>query len=494
MFSAFRTKCDQALLTALDTSQAIIEFKPDGTILNANGSFLKAMGYSLDEIRGRHHSIFVEPGYAASRPYKDFWAALARGEFQSAEYKRLAKGGREIWIQATYNPVRDRAGRIVRVVKLATDVTARKLQDADAQGQIAAIGKSQAVIQFNLDGTIITANDNFLAAVGYRLDEIVGRHHSMFVDAAYAASDDYRRFWEMLGRGEYQAAEYKRIGKDGREIWIQASYNPIFDLNGKPFKVVKYATDITRQMQERLNRSATGKAVDADLSEIVRAVSTATERAQTSAQASVETSSNVQSAAAGAEQLAASVNEISRQTADASRVSSEAVDQAHKTGGIVDGLAAAAQRIGDVVKLITDIAGQTNLLALNATIEAARAGEAGKGFAVVASEVKNLANQTAQATEEITSQIGQVQGATQQAVAAIQGIGSTIQRLSEISSLIAAATEEQNVVTQSISANMQVVAQNVSSISDSVSEIAEATETASGLTLKVKEASLALAS
>jgi methyl-accepting chemotaxis protein len=490
----FRSNDAKAILAALDSSQAIIEFDPDGKILGANQPFLDAMGYKLEEIKTRHHSMFVEPAYKASAEYKAFWDALRRGEFQSAEYKRLGKGGREVWIQASYNPIRDRRGKTVKVVKFATDVTARKLQDADIQGQIAAIGKSQAVIQFKLDGTILDANANFLNAVGYKLDEIAGRHHSMFVEPAFASSAEYRQFWEALGRGEYQAAEYKRLGKGGREIWIQASYNPILDYNGRPFKVVKYATDITRQMQDRQRRAATGKSVDSDLGEIVRAVFTATERANSSANASVETSSNVQSAAAGAEQLAASVNEISRQTADASRVSSEAVAQAQKTSAIVDGLANAASRIGDVVKMITDIAGQTNLLALNATIEAARAGEAGKGFAIVASEVKNLATQTAKATEEITDQISQVQGATGQAVGAIQEIGQTIQRLSEISSLIAAAAEEQNVVTQSISSNMQTVAQSVSNISESVGEIAQATETAGMLTRKVKEASLALAS
>ena len=237
----------RAMIKALDKSQAVIQFAPDGTIVSANENFLGAVGYSLEEIQGKHHSIFVEPGYKESAEYKEFWAKLARGEYQAAEYKRLGKGGREIWIQASYNPVTDAKGRVTRVVKYATDITQQKLINADFSGQISAIGKSQAVIEFNMDGTIINANPNFLGAVGYELEEIQGKHHRMFVEPGYKDSSEYKEFWEKLGRGEYQAAEYKRVAKGGREIWIQASYNPILDLNGKPFKVVKYATDITNQ-------------------------------------------------------------------------------------------------------------------------------------------------------------------------------------------------------------------------------------------------------
>jgi methyl-accepting chemotaxis protein len=234
-------------VAAIRKSQAVIEFKMDGTILDANDNFLKALGYRLEEIEGQHHSMFVEPTYRQSSEYREFWAALNRGEYQAAEYKRIGKGGKEVWIQASYNPILDPNGKPFKVVKYATDVTAQKLQNEDYVGQIAAIGKSQAVIEFKMDGTVQTANDNFLKALGYTLDEIKGRHHSMFVDEAYRQSYEYKEFWAALNRGEYQAAEYKRIGKGGKEVCIQASYNPIMDLNGKPFKVVKYATDITPQ-------------------------------------------------------------------------------------------------------------------------------------------------------------------------------------------------------------------------------------------------------
>ncbi len=234
-----------AKLAALDKSQAVIEFSPDGTILDANANFLAAMGYRLEEIKGRHHRIFVETAFSESAEYRQFWEKLRRGEYDSREYRRLAKGGREVWIQASYNPVLRRDGSPAKIVKFATDITEQKRSSADAMGQIAAIGKSQAVIHFNLDGTIIDANENFLSAMGYRLDEIKGKHHSLFVSEAHARSDDYRRFWEKLRAGKYDAGEYQRLGKGGREIWIQASYNPIFDMNGKPFKVVKFASDIT---------------------------------------------------------------------------------------------------------------------------------------------------------------------------------------------------------------------------------------------------------
>ena len=213
----------EAKLTALDRSKATIEFDLNGIILSANQNFLSAVGYSLEEIVGQHHSMFVEPSYKASPEYAAFWAALGRGEFQAAQYKRIAKGGREIWIEASYNPVLGRDGRPVKIVKFATDISRQKAEDADRVGQISAIRKSQAVIAFTLDGIILEANDNFLGAVGYTLDEIKGKHHSMFVDADYRTSREYADFWDSLRRGEFQAAQYKRIAKGGREIWIQAS-------------------------------------------------------------------------------------------------------------------------------------------------------------------------------------------------------------------------------------------------------------------------------
>ena len=234
-------------LDAISKAMAIVEFNLDGMVRTANDNFLNAMGYSLEEIRGKHHSLFIEPSYRDSREYRAFWDKLGRGEYDSGEYKRIGKGGKEVWIQASYNPIMGLNGKPFKVVKYATDVTVQKLHNADFEGQIAAVGKAQAVIEFTLDGKVVAANDNFLKTLGYSLSEIKGQHHSMFVDSAYRDSVDYRLFWEKLGRGEYDAGEYKRIGKGGKEVWIQASYNPIMDLNGKPFKVVKYAIDVTVQ-------------------------------------------------------------------------------------------------------------------------------------------------------------------------------------------------------------------------------------------------------
>ena len=238
---------DKAELEALGRSHAVIHFTPDGIILNANDNFLNAMGYTLDEIKGKHHRIFCDPAYAKSDEYKKFWYKLASGEFFSAQFKRFGKGGKEIWIEATYDPIFDHHGNVTRVVKYATDITERQLRFADYEGQLAAIRRAQAVIEFDMDGTILTANEYFCTTVGYQLDEIQGKHHSLFVDASYAKSLDYQKFWSRLRAGEYFIAEYQRFGKGGREIWISATYNPIFDMNGKPFKVVKYATDITEQ-------------------------------------------------------------------------------------------------------------------------------------------------------------------------------------------------------------------------------------------------------
>ena len=236
-------------MDALDKAQAVIEFDTKGNIKNANDNFLATTGYQLDDIVGRHHSMFVHSDYAASDEYRRFWQSLADGEVKSGEFNRVGKSGKEVWIQASYNPVRNNKGEVVGVVKFATDITEAKQQSAYFEGQIAAINKSQAVIEFTVDGTIVHANEHFLAATGYALEEIKGQHHSMFVSPDYASSPAYGQFWAQLKQGTFFTDEFRRFGKGGREIWIQASYNPIFDHTGKPYKVVKYATDITQRKQ-----------------------------------------------------------------------------------------------------------------------------------------------------------------------------------------------------------------------------------------------------
>ena len=249
--SKLRTAEYEGKARAIDRAQAVVTFALDGTVLEANENFLRIFGYSRDEVVGKHHRIFCEPTYVESPEYAEFWQKLSRGEYVAAEFKRLGKNGDAIWLQASYNPILDLDGKPLKVVKFATDVTAAKLQTAEYQGKVRAIERAQAVIEFELDGTVITANDNFLRTFGYTLDEIVGKHHRIFCDPGYSESPEYAQFWQSLGRGEYDAGEFKRIAKDGSEIWLQASYNPIFDVEGRPLKIVKFASDITDEVQKR---------------------------------------------------------------------------------------------------------------------------------------------------------------------------------------------------------------------------------------------------
>ena len=414
---------DAGKVAAISRAQAVIEFEMDGTIVAANQNFLDALGYTLAEIQGKPHGMFVTPADRDSAAYREFWAMLNRGEFQSAEYKRIGKGGKEVWILANYNPILDEEGKPFKVVKFATDVTKQKLAAADSDGQIAAIRKSQAVIEFSMDGTILDANQNFLDTLGYAWAEIQGKKQSMFVDPAERARPEYAAFWAALNRGQYQAAEYKRVGKNGKEVWIQASYNPILDLNGKPFKIVKYATNVTQQALMR----------------------TRAERAR----------GLIESVAAGSEEMSASIREISETMGKSRQNALTAVDQVESADGQAQKLTAAAQAMGGIVGLIGNITGQINLLALNATIESARAGEAGRGFAVVASEVKSLANQAKQANDKISEEVESLNGISSDVVGALSKIKAAIESVNEFVTSTAAAVEQQNTVTADMSANMQ---------------------------------------
>ncbi len=536
-------------IAAIGASQAVVEFSLDGVILAANENFLRVLGYRLDEIVGKHHSLFVEECYRGSSEYREFWAKLNRGEFLSDEYKRIGKGGREVWIQASYNPILDVNGKPHKVVKFANDVTAQKIVNTGYKGQIAAIGKSQAVIEFSLDGTVLTANDNFLGALGYRLDEIVGKHHSLFVEESYRISSEYREFWAKLNRGEFLSDEYKRIGKGGREVWIQASYNPILDLNGKPSKVVKFAIDVTAQVKLReqanlaeerdrvagaelqtkvssllqvvaaaaqgdlthqitvtgedaagqmaaglkrllsdlrsniasIGQTAMGMASSSEeLSAISQQLSNSSQDASRQANgvstSSEQVSANVSIVAASSEEMLASIREISKSATEAARVAKLAVVMADGTNQTISKLGISSQEIGKVIKVITSIAQQTNLLALNATIEAARAGEAGKGFAVVANEVKELAKETARATEEIGQKIEAIQGDTKAAVKAIGEVSEIINQVNDISSTIASAVEEQTATTNEIGRNVTDAAKGTSEIAQNIGLVAQAAE------------------
>ena len=473
----------QGKVNAIGKSQAVIEFNLDGTIRWANENFCSAIGYSLAEIQGKHHRMFVDPVYAATPAYSQLWDKLGRGEFDSGEYKRFGKNGKEIWINASYNPILNMNGKPFKVVKFASDITEQKLRNAEFQGKVEAIGKSQAVIEFNLDGTVITANDNFLNTIGYSLSEIQGKHHRMFCEPQYVNTPAYSHFWDKLNRGEFEAAEYKRVGKGGKEIWINASYNPILNAAGKPFKVVKYATDVTelRKVIISLESMAGGLATSA--TQLTSMATQMSENAKKTSQdseyatgVSSEVATGVQIVATNTEEMVASIKEISRSANESAQMSRETLNNAIETNKTIAKLGASSQEIGNVIKVISSIAQQTNLLALNATIEAARAGDAGKGFAVVANEVKELAKQTAKATEDITNKIGAIQKDSAAAVEAIAEISTSIEKLNALSGAIAASVEEQTATTNEVSRVVVQSSKGVDSITTSVRAVSSAAE------------------
>lgn len=482
-------------IVALSRSQAFIEFEPDGTIITANANFLSVMGYDVDEVTGRHHTMFLDPAYAKSPEYREFWAKLTAGEFQRARFKRLGKGGKEVWIEASYNPLIGSDGKVYRIIKVASDVTERHQESADARGQISAISRSQAVIEFKLDGTILTANENFCSALDYRLEEIRGQHHRIFVSPEEASGPEYQEFWRKLSSGEFWSGEYKRIGKGGREVWIQASYDPIFDASGRPYKVVKYATDITARKaavnelshvlellaQGNLNCSIDGQ-FPGELEQVRLAFNETVDRFGNIVLELRETSSALRAAtgeilagtndlaerttrqAAAIEETSAAVEQLSQavtanaQRAESARTNAKSVsDGAIEAGDVMgeanlamEDVTTQASKISNIIGMIDDIAFQTNLLALNASVEAARAGDAGKGFAVVAVEVRRLAQSAAAASNDVKGLIEQSSEAVAKGSilvsSAADRLGSMVSRVRENAELmeeIARANGEQ---------------------------------------------------
>ena len=562
MLNAFRRSDAASVFDALKRSQAVITFAVDGTVLDANDNFLELMGYTLAEVRGRHHRLFVDPEEAGSAAYEAFWQSLRRGEFQTAAYGRLAKDGRKVWIRASYNPILDGAGRVRKIVKFALDVTAERLAAAETAGQIAAIGRSQAVIQFDLDGTVRSANANFLDALGYAAHEVEGRHHSLFVTRDEAGSAEYRAFWEALARGEYRAGEFLRVGKDGREVWIQATYNPILDPSGRPFKVVKYASDITeakraaadmagkveaaRRSQAVIEFDMDGTVLDANdnfldamgyrLAEVqgrhhrmfvtpAQAASPAYAAFWATLRAGQFTSAVYQrvgkggrevwiqasynpvldaggrpvrivkyafdisqsmavrtSALAMAEQTLDRVRGVARASEEMHHISTAIAEQMNRSHEAVGDIQArmsaagalsaklddAAAAMTGVVEAITGIADQINLLALNATIEAARAGAAGRGFAVVATEVKSLAEQARSATARITGEIGAMQAVSRDVGAALTSTAAVVDTVQGFIAQTTADSTRQRATTGQVNADMQATAASVAEFANSL--------------------------
>lgn len=372
----------QAKLAAISRSMAMIEFAPDGTILDANERFCQAMGYSADELRGKHHRLSCEPGYAQTAEYQQLWRELGQGKAISGTFERLDKAGREVWLEASYMPVLDEQRQVTSVIKVAADISQRVVQEHESESLLKAIGRSMAVIEFTPQGRVIKANQNFLDTMGYRLDEVVGRHHGLFCLPQERESAEYREFWASLNRGEYHSHRFERINKQGQMVYLEASYNPIFDSKGRLYKVVKFASDITRQ------------------------VSTQQTAADAAHASSMQTDACARKGTEVVQQTVQVIEQISHELNEAAR----SIDAVSKQSDV----------IGQIVLTIRGIADQTNLLALNAAIEAARAGDHGRGFAVVADEVRNLAARTSKATLEIVDVVRQNHDLSLLAVASMQ--------------------------------------------------------------------------
>lgn len=586
----------KSMVDAMNRSQAVIEFDLDGTISNANENFLNTMGYSLSDIKGRHHSMFCEETYVKSLEYKLHWDRLNKGEFQSGEYKRIGKNGKEVWILASYNPLMDGNGNVFKVVKFATNITDSKVElqartdimnmtsivsEADLKGDILnvnqkfldvskypreeligrghnttrhpdmpkevfkemwatigrgrifrgivknrakdgtpyyvdaviapimgdngkpkkylgvryditeteierqnmrglfrAIDSSFAYIEFDTSGNVLISNKNFQDALGYSAEELKGKHHSALCEPTYTKSNEYSQFWPDLKSGKSKAGIFSRITKTGKEIFIQAVYSPVSDETGRVAKVVKVATDVTEQqrmiisVQEAVTALSSASAeLTATATEMSNSASKTSQESQVAAAAAEEVATGVQTVATNMEEMVASIKEIARSTNESSQMSKMTLVKAQESNTTIVKLGNSSQEIGDVIKVISSIAQQTNLLALNATIEAARAGEAGKGFAVVANEVKELAKQTAKATNDITNKISAIQKDAQNAVEAIGGISVAVEKLNGISGVIAAAVEEQTATTNEISRVVVQSKQGVESIANTVRNV-----------------------
>ena len=529
---AAQARDDRALVSALDRAQAMLTFGLNGMLLAANAGAQGLFGLSPEDIGQLDHGRLTCPDAAGNGEPPEFWRDLCAGSLKTGQFKRMARSGKPFWINGCYVPVTDDGGRVTRIVLVATDITEERLRGANAAGQLVAVDRAQAVIEFTLSGEVITANDNFLKAMGYELSEIAGKHHRMFVNPADAASPGYRAFWERLARGESFAGEYRRIGKNDKEVWIQASYNPIFDLEGKPFKVVKYATDVTARREavnllgQGLDRLAGGDLTQrvttpfpAEIEPLRVAFNNSLENFAGIVERLRSTSGTLKTAtaeilsgandlshrtarqAAAIEQTAAAMRELAGTVtdnsarADSASEKARSVASAAEDGGSVmrqanaamDRITQSSTRISNIIGLIDDIAFQTNLLALNASVEAARAGDAGRGFAVVAVEVRRLAQSAAQASSEVKTLIeqssGEVRTGSRLVAQAAERLGAMLEGVRENSDLvdqIARASQHQAAAIAEVSSavrEMDEMTQHNAALVEETNAAIEQTET-----------------
>jgi methyl-accepting chemotaxis protein len=532
-------------MTAIGKSQGVIEVCLDGIVTKVNQVYLDMLGYKEAELLGKHVSMVLDPNFAKSDAYKTLWSKLVAGGTDAGQYKRIAKDGHEVWIQASYNPIYDLKGKPFKIVNYTMDITAQKLEAADNAGQISGIHRTQGVIEFDMTCKVLSVNDIFANLAGYTEQEIVGKHHSMFVEPAYRNSHDYKAFWEALNRGEVQVGQVKRIGKGGAVVWMQAIYNPILDMNGKPFKVVKYATDITEQHNSAETLASAVEetqfiiegAKTGDLSsrvplegktgaiaslcdgvntlmdkmtEVIVQVREAGDTINTAAgeissgnndlsQRTEQQASSLEETAASMEELASTVKNNAENAKQANQLAAAASGVAIKGGEVVgqvvstmSAINTSAKKIEDIISVIDGIAFQTNILALNAAVEAARAGEQGRGFAVVAGEVRNLAQRSASAAKEIKELISDSVSKTAEGTAQVEQAGKTmqeivssVQRVTDIMGEITAASVEQSSgidqVNQAVTSMDEVTQQNAALVEEAAAAAESLVEQAESL-------------